>query len=365
MVKSLYVHIPFCRQFCPYCDFPKLLLASGFQDKYTDALLKEDERYLHDHFETIFLGGGTPSCLSLQNLTKLVQTLLKRHGTPLEMTIECNPEDVNPSFVKTVQALGFNRISLGLQTTDDKALKALGRNHTYADCKKAVQLFQQAGITNVSVDFIYGLPHQTMDDIQKDLEAVKEMELPHCSFYALQIEPHTKYFYQHVQTPSPDLLADFYQVIVKNLEKMGLFRYEVSNFARPGYESKHNLCYWHSDDYAAIGIGATSFVNGVREVRTQNLTDYFSGKYLVSQKVEDLRNQEFDFIMLNLRLKTGFSLREYTARFHKDFLKGYGDKLVKLKDFLDIDQERVRVKPKYIYTLDEILVELLNFEGID
>lgn len=365
MVKSLYVHIPFCRKFCSYCDFPKLLLDSNFQDRYIDALLKEDERYFGYDFDTIFLGGGTPSCISLKNIEKLVTNLIKRHGKPCEFSIECNPEDINEEFVSCIKSLEINRVSIGLQTTDNIQLKKLGRNHTYEDCLKSVELLYKNGINNVSVDFIYGLPNQTINDIKKDIEAIKIMNLKHVSFYSLQVEKHTKLYYQHVKEFNGDLLADFYEYINEQLNDLGLKRYEVSNFAIPSYECKHNLCYWKFNDYAAIGIGATSFENGIREVRTQNLTKYFNGEYILDKTIENNETKEFEYLMLNLRLEEGFSLLDFKNRFKSDFLIKYKDKIEKNKEYFDIGTENFKIKSNYIYILNDILLELLDFENVE
>lgn len=158
--KSLYVHIPFCRHFCAYCDFPKVLLSTGFSKKYTTALLEEDKRYAGLSFDTIYLGGGTPSCIQREELKYLLNELVLRHGQPKEFTIECNPEDVDDSFAKLIKECGINRVSLGAQSTDDNLLKDLGRTHRFSDVVRSVKLLQSNGINNVSLDFIYGFEGQ-------------------------------------------------------------------------------------------------------------------------------------------------------------------------------------------------------------
>lgn len=363
--RSLYVHIPFCRSICPYCDFPKVLLSTGFNKDYVSALLKEDERYRGYGFDTIFLGGGTPSALGGEQLKELLGELTKRHGRPKEMTVECNPEDVDLPFAKALREAGVNRVSLGVQTVDDGYLRKLGRNHTFAKALQAVGFLHEVGIDNLSADFIYALPGQTIADVKKDLDGVDQFRyLTHVSFYSLQVEKHTMFYIQGVKTPDSDTLADMYELINRELARKGFLRYEVSNFAKPGYECQHNLCYWHDDPYAAIGMGATSYENGVREVRNRDIVSYMKGAYVLRREAENAQTREFNFLMLNLRLAKGFALSEFTRRFHKDFLVSYAANIAKVSQSLIVDRQRVRVKPEYLYVLDEVLVDLLNFNGV-
>lgn len=359
--KSLYVHIPFCRHFCAYCDFPKVLLSTGFSKKYTTALIEEDKRYVGLSFDTIYLGGGTPSCIQREELKYLLNELVLRHGQPKEFTIECNPEDVDDSFVKLIKECGINRVSLGAQSTDDNLLKDLGRTHRFSDVIRSVKTLQSNGINNVSLDFIYGFEGQKIDDIDNDIDNVIALNIPHVSFYSLQIEPNTIFAIKHKNEPDGDLLADYYEHIVKRLEKAGLYRYEISNFAKPSYESKHNLCYWLSNPYGAIGMGATSFEDNTRITRTRSIEKYLNGQYYWKDEKEDSHDLEFDFLMLNLRLTRGFKLDEFKKRFGKDFLVAYKDKIDLLKDEFIIQDKTVKVKPEKLYVLDSILVDLLNF----
>lgn len=363
--KSLYVHLPFCRHICPYCDFPKLLLATGFANRYASALLAEDlATYPNEPFDTIFIGGGTPSAMPLDDLDRILAALVERHGKPAEFTLEANPEDVNPDLVNVLVSHGVNRVSMGVQTVNAKGLKALGRHHTAADAKKAIDLLRANGIDNVSVDFIYGLPGEGMAELDADLAAVKSWDLPHVSFYALQVEPNTAYAIRHVQAPSGDVLRAEYDRIVSRLESIGLYRYEVSNFAKPGYESKHNLCYWLANPYGAIGLGATSFVDGVRAIRTKSMGDYLAGHWGAHAHRENAKDLEFEYLMLHLRLRQGFSLRDFQSRFGIDFREAYRCKIASLGSALIVSGDTVRVRDDRIYTLDSLLVSLLDFDGL-
>lgn len=362
--RSLYVHIPFCRHICPYCDFPKLLSSTGYQSRYVSALLREDERYSYLHFDTIYLGGGTPSALEPEQLTKIIKTLISRHGAPKELTVECNPEDVDSRMAQLFYSLGVNRVSLGVQSVSDRTLKYLGRRHTAKGAEIALDNLRSAGIDNVSCDFIYGLPGEGRDELLNDLAWVGAHRLTHVSLYALQLEPHTQMYNQGVKEPDQDTLSDDYELINQTLAKSGMRRYEVSNFCLPGYESLHNLCYWKGDAYAAIGYGASSYVDGVREVRTRNMEEYLSGKFVHSAHRESLREQEFDYLMCNLRLDRGFSLEDFESRFGHSFLESYADRIRILGDRLIVEDGRVRVRPDQIYVLDSVLVDLLDFSSL-
>lgn len=336
-------------------------METGLSDRYVEALLNDDEKYLGWDFDTIYIGGGTPSCLSNGQLDRLLSKLVERHGRPIEFTIECNPEDVDENFASTISEYGVNRVSLGGQTTDDDLLARLGRKHRFSDVEKSVSILRRHGIKNISVDFIYGLMGQTLDDIEKDLLAVKELDIPHTSFYSLQIEPNTMLRIQDIQEPDPDFLADCYSLVTERLKSYGLERYEVSNFAKAGYQSLHNKCYWKANPFAAIGMGATSFEDGIRASRTKSIYKYISGDRVWNEESEDQDDLEFEFVMLNLRLAEGFSLNEFGKRFGKDFLVAYEDNIKKVSECLAIEGDIVKVKDEYLYTLDSILVDLLNF----
>lgn len=361
--KSLYVHIPYCRTICPYCDFCKVMLSTGKSELYVGALLNEDRlRYSGYEFETIYIGGGTPSCLDKNLMSTLLSSLIGSHGVPKELTVECNPEDVDREYAEFLKSNGVNRVSLGVQSSNDRTLRKLGRRHFIKGAENAVKVLRDAGIDNVSADFIYGLPYDNIQNIRDDIDWVLKMQLPHCSFYSCQIEPHTIFGNKKLPEPDQDWLDDAYNIICKGLESGGLKRYEISNFANPGYESRHNLCYWHSNPYGAIGLGATSFENGIREVRIKSMKEYLYGNYTLKTESESIQEQEFDYLMLNLRLTQGFSLAEFKERFGHDFLSDYHDKIQALASVLSIENGWVKVIPDKLYVLDSILVDLLKFK---
>lgn len=362
--KSLYVHIPYCRTICPYCDFSKVHASTNNAELYIGALMAEGMRYSKHSFDTIYIGGGTPSVLSLNMVKTLLTGLKYNFGEAKETTFECNPEDVTPELAVVLVENGVNRISLGVQCADNRLLRLLGRRHSIQQAERAIANLREAGITNINADFIYGIPRETADTVRMDLDFVQRNNLPHCSFYSLQIEPHTLFANSGMKERDPDYLKADYDTIVEFLKKIGLERYEVSNFAKPGFESQHNLTYWRALPYAAIGLGATSYVAGVREVRTRSMKEYLKGNFIRRREEVGPADQEFEYLMLNLRLRDGFSLDEFKDRFGKDFLNSYASNLKKVEGQLKIDSGRVSVLPEKLYILDAILVDLLNFSGV-
>ena len=227
---------------------------------------------------------------------------------------------------------------------------------------KAINNIKSVGINNVNMDFIYGLPNQDIEKLKRDIDFALSFDPNHLSFYPLQIEEGTVLFNKNVKEPLQDELDDYYEMIISKLKEKGIERYEISNFAKSGFESKHNLTYWHSDDYYACGLGATGFVDGLRYKNTLNINKYINHEFIYEKNFEDLSDQEFDFLMLNLRLVSGFSLNDFYQRFNHSFLIDYKDEIEKVKDYLDIDEDICKVKEKYLYILDSILVDLLHFK---
>jgi oxygen-independent coproporphyrinogen-3 oxidase len=360
--SALYIHIPFCRSICSYCDFPKLLGQEASEKAYLSALEKELLTIPAGKMRTIYFGGGTPSALAAPLLKEILSFVSQRFGPAEEFSLEANPETVDEEKVQILKETGVSRVSLGAQSFDPDILKILGRSNCLeASVRQAVRLLQQAGITNLNIDFIYGLQAEKKDHIRQEIRQAASWGLKHLSAYALQIEKGTPLFYRPETVKDDDGLADDYDLVRQEAESAGFKRYEVSNFACPGFESRHNLTYWHGDPYYAAGLGAVSFVDGVRLTRTRNIRKYLAGDFEEKEEKEDPADQEFDFLMLNLRLEKGFALTEFQQRFHKDFLVAYQERIKKIPD-LEISGGRVFLKPDSLYILDAVLLDLLDFK---
>lgn len=360
--KALYVHIPFCDRICSYCDFAKVMTGTFSQSAYLDRLFLElDENHIpHDSLSTIYIGGGTPSSLSKENLKRLLSLLHERFPHVREFTMEANPESLSPEKIAVCLENGVNRISLGAQSADDHVLSLLHRNHTVRELVQCTQNLKKAGLQNFNLDFIYGLPDMTMSDLRKDIELSLSFGSTHLSYYSLQIEEGTLLYNRKVASLSDEKMREMYDFILSELERNGYFRYEVSNFSLPGYESLHNLTYWHDEEYYAIGLSAAAYIGKNRFVNTRSMNHYLSGNYHRTIDSLNEKDEELEFLMLNLRLASGFEIQKFDSRFHKDFLTFYQKEIEKVKDYTEIVDSRFRIRKEYLYTMDSILLDLLK-----
>ncbi|RHW41004.1 oxygen-independent coproporphyrinogen III oxidase [Neobacillus notoginsengisoli] len=284
--QSAYIHIPFCHHICHYCDFNKFFLKGQPVDEYLDALDREMmltfERVPAGEMRTIFVGGGTPTALSEGQLEKLGESIKNRFrfGNDVEFTFEGNPGDLSPEKLAVLKSLGVNRLSLGVQSFNDQLLERIGRSHRAKDVYETVENAKNAGFENISLDLIYALPGQTLHDFKETLKTALSLDLPHFSGYSLIVEPKTVFYnlMRKGQLPLPgeDTEAAMYEVLMDEMLKHGLHQYEISNFAKKGYESKHNLTYWKNDEYYGFGAGAHSYVAGIRKSNIGPLNKYLT-----------------------------------------------------------------------------------------
>jgi oxygen-independent coproporphyrinogen-3 oxidase len=362
-VPALYIHIPFCNSICSYCDFPKLLSKTNYQDAYIQRLILELSKIDQKEFETIYIGGGTPSSLSLEQLELLLSFIESRFQVNKEYSFEANPESLSLEKIQLLKKHKVNRVSLGVQTFNEESLKLLNRKHTKKDVFECVSNLQSQGITNINLDFIFGLKIENQSDYLNNILTASKLGVKHISYYSLQIEEGTKLFKTPDVRKDPDDLADDYEYIVKALRENGYHQYEVSNFSLENFESKHNLTYWRNQEYYGIGLGATGLVDSHRIAQNRNILKFIENKDTVLSDVcEDLEETEFNYLMLNLRLVQGFALDEFKEIFKKDFLQAYKSELEDLKDDLIITDKRVSVVPQKLFILDAILVDLLHFK---
>lgn len=330
---GLYIHIPFCKSKCIYCDFYSLPDSGAQMDRYVSALcrqLKEIAQRTSAHeVDTVYFGGGTPSFLGAERLRQIMKTVRKHYRVAkhAEVTLEANPDSAGSW--KTLRALrraGFNRISLGVQSADDGQLKALGRPHTFAEAEAAVAAARRAKIRNISLDLIYGLPGQTMESWRETLEKAAALEPEHLSCYGLKLEEGTPLFKTQdtLDLPGDDLQADMYLWAVRFLAERGWEQYEISNFARPGFASRHNLKYWRLEEYAGFGPGAHSDFGDVRYAYVRDLDGYCRGVAEGADMLSESerippRARDLEYLMLGLRLVQGVERREFEDRFRLPF----------------------------------------------
>lgn len=330
---GLYVHIPFCKQKCMYCDFPAYQNLQDYYETYVYALVQEIDLWVSEHpeskersIDTIYFGGGTPTELSIQQLQMIIDKIKSTFTIDenCHMTIESNPGEVDLQYLTKLVKLGFNRISFGVQTFDDKALTMLHRSHDGEKAIQAVYDAKEAGFTDINIDLIYGLPRQTLEDIQHNLNIVKDLPINHISTYGLQVEVGT-YLYHLVQKnlisiPSESIDESMYDTMMAGLKELGFERYEISNFAKGNSYSRHNLKYWHYVDYLGFGAGAHSFYDGIRRSNNRNVMPYIQAvdRYTMptidTETITKERAQE-DFCFLALRTKWGLDEHKFEERF--------------------------------------------------
>lgn len=330
---GLYVHIPFCKQKCMYCDFPAYQNLQDYYETYVYALVQEIDLWVSEHpeskskpIDTIYFGGGTPTELSIQQLQMIIDKIKSTFTITddCHMTIESNPGEVDLQYLTKLVKLGFNRISFGVQTFDDKALTMLHRSHNGEKAKQAVYDAKEAGFTDINIDLIYGLPRQTLEDIQHNLHILKDLPINHISTYGLQVEVGT-YLYHLVQKnlisiPSESIDEAMYDTMMEGLKELGFERYEISNFAKDSSYSRHNLKYWHYVDYLGFGAGAHSFYDGIRRSNNRNVMPYIQAvdRYTMptidTETITVERAQE-DFCFLALRTKWGLDEQQFNDRF--------------------------------------------------
>ena len=330
---GLYLHVPFCKSKCIYCDFYSLPRAEEKMDEYVRALSRHLEaasaRSEGYRVDTVYLGGGTPSYLGRERLEAVLNAVYKFYhiGEDAEVTLEANPDSVGDQ--KTIRALkeaGINRVSLGVQSADDRMLRLLGRPHTFAQAEGAVAELRQGGIENISLDLIYGLPGQTMAHWQETLERAAALSPEHLSCYGLKVEEGTPLASMEAREaiPDGDAQADFYLWAVRRLEALGYGQYEISNFARPGRCSRHNMKYWTLGEYLGLGPGAHSDLGGVRFAWARDLDAYCRGVEAGGLEPETAeavsRDQRaLEYLMLGLRTANGVSAGAFEGAFQRRF----------------------------------------------
>ena len=374
---GIYIHIPFCKSKCAYCNFYSLSASMG-GDKlipdYQQALTRHIEEYsaqLDGYLiDTVYFGGGTPSHYDTSKLISIL-SVLKNSGHVLldsEITVELNPGDIEKDELVKLRRAGFNRLSIGAQSADDTVLESLGRTHTFADTEKTVKFARQAGFNNISLDIIYGLPSQNKDDWAQTVGRVASLKAEHISCYGLKLEEGTQLFLfkDSPFLPDDDSQADMYLYAVEVLERFGYKQYEVSNFAKRGFESKHNMKYWLGDEYIGFGPGAHSYVGRCRYSFTEDVEEYIEqislGRRIVEhdEAMSDFENAG-EYLMLRLRTAHGISQDEYFSiyRLKMDFILELLEKY-KENGWAQFNEGRWRFTPKGFMLSNRLIGEILE-----
>lgn len=331
---SAYVHIPFCTQICYYCDFSKVFIKNQPVDAYLQALIREFRSYDITELRTLYIGGGTPTSISAVQLDYLLTELIRdlNLNTLEEFTIEANPGDLTVDKIEVLQKSAVNRVSLGVQTFNDKHLKRIGRSHNEAQIYSTIDALKTAGFQNISIDLIYALPGQTMDDVRSNVAKALSLNIPHLSLYSLILEHHTVFMNKmrrgKLHLPTEDLEAEMFEYIISEMERNGFEHYEISNFTKPGFESRHNLMYWDNVEYYGVGAGASGYLDGIRYRNRGPIQHYLKGvsegNARLSEEVLSKNEMMEEELFLGLRKKEGVSIGKFEQKFGTSFEKRYG-----------------------------------------
>ncbi len=356
---GIYVHIPFCKQKCYYCDFLSFAKCNSKIDAYIRALIAEIEKNKNEDVQvsTIYIGGGTPSIICEDYIEQIIETLKNNFNIlkNAEITIEVNPGTVNEEKLQKYKNIGINRLSIGLQSTNDRILKEIGRIHNYEQFVKNYKLARKIGFNNINVDLMLALPNQTIQNLKESIEKIVELNPEHISVYSLILEENTvlEKLVKNgdLKLPSDDTERDMYWYVKNKLEEVGYKHYEISNFAKPNYESKHNVNCWKQMEYLGFGLGAHSYYEDKRYSNTSILDEYIKGENHVQiHEIQNLEDKQKEYMMLGLRKIDGVKISEFKNKFVQNPIYIFRKELEKLEQegLISIDLDEIKLTNKGI-----------------
>lgn len=374
--RSIYIHIPFCEKKCIYCNFRSSTNKSLVND-YIEGLIKEIVLYKDllktSEIETIYIGGGTPSFIDEKYISNIIQTIKKYNDLSevSEMTIEVNPGTLNEQKLKAYKNIGINRLSIGLQSSDNQMLKKIGRIHTFEEARKAYFLARNAGFENISLDLMFGLPGQSLSEFETSINEVIKLNPEHISAYSLKVEEdtplHNLIERKILEVTDEALDRKMYQRLIELLEKNSFDLYEISNFAKKGFQSKHNLAYWKRQEYFGFGLAAHGFINNERYGNTEIFKEYFqmlsnNQKPKSSQNYVTNEDALFEEVMLGLRLKEGIHYKKLNELYNIDFLKNHADTIEFLlnEGLIIIEKNYLKLTLKGMDLSNEVISHLVD-----
>lgn len=363
-VKSVYIHIPFCNSICSYCDFCKIYYNEDIVNKYLDTLIEEiKSEYNGEKLQTIYIGGGTPSCLNYDQLVKLLEILdIFVKEEDCEITFECNIESINKEKLELLYNSKINRLSIGIESFNSDIIKFLNRKHTKEEAINKILMAKEIGFNNINIDLMYAITGESMEILSSDINTILSLDIEHISTYSLIIEPHTVLYNNKIDYIDEDIDYNMYQTICTQLNKNGYKHYEISNFAKEGYYSKHNLTYWNNLEYYGFGAGASGYINNVRYDNTRSITKYINKEYRLKE----------DFLSFNATVENEFilGLRKINGIDLLSFEEKYGFRVTDLKVIKRLLNEKkvvikdgyLSIQHDYIYRENDILINFLDID---
>ena len=367
-MRGLYIHIPFCLKKCKYCDFNSFAFCNEDKKSYLRALFEQMDRYKGEKVDTVFVGGGTPTSLDAEELLVLLEKIRSTFviSSDAEFTVEMNPKTVDKEKLTIMKENGVNRLSVGVQSFNDDELEKIGRIHTGEDAIETVKLIKEYGFDNFSIDLMSALPGQTMETFRQNLETATSLGTTHISCYSLILEEGTplyeEYLRGEISIPDEDTEREMYDIAVEFLKENGYERYEVSNFAKAGYQSAHNIKYWQCKEYIGIGLSAHSYIDGVRFSNTDDFDNYIEGDFTKYNEEKLSQNDMMsEFMFMGLRMDCGVSKDEFKNRFGEEIEKIFSAPLIKFKDMGMIEGKDgfYRISDKGIGVSNTIMCEFI------
>ena len=359
---SVYIHIPFCSNICSYCDFSKMFYNKKYVEKYLEVL--EDEiksRYKGELVKTLYIGGGTPSSLDEKELERLFEIIkIFKLSKDYEFTIEANVENLTEEKIRFFKENKVNRVSLGVQTFDNDNLICLNRKHTKEEVFNVVKLLKENSINNINIDLIYGI-NNNIEKVKKDIDYFFQLDIPHISCYSLIIEDNTTLKNNNTQYIDEDIEYEMYKYIEKILENNNYIHYEISNYAKKNYESKHNLVYWDNEYYYGFGLSAVSYIDDYRTTNTKNLSKYLNKEYICSKEFENKERSMDNELMLGLRKLEGINLLNFKKKYKCNLEDVYNIEDLLEEKYLIKEKDYLRINKEYIYLSNEILLKIKQY----
>ena len=358
---GIYIHIPFCVRKCDYCDFVSYCDKSNLVEVYIEKLKEEIQTNLNNKdykIKTIYIGGGTPSSIASKYIIDILNVIktsvgVAAFGDPkIEITIELNPGTVTEDKLLDYKNAGINRLSIGLQETNNEILKQIGRIHTYEEFEQTYNLARNIGFKNINVDLMIGLPNQRIANIKESLKTLIKLNSEHISVYSLILEEGTKLYKKYeekqIELPDEELERNMYWYVKNTLEKNGYIHYEISNFAKEGYESKHNNSCWNQEEYMGFGVNAHSYVDGIRYSNTESLEEYIDNESKIIHEKQTLEDMQKEYMLLGLRKIAGVSIKTFKNKFGENPIFIFRNELSKLveEDLIIIDGDNIKLTNK-------------------
>ena len=378
---GIYIHVPFCRSKCYYCDFcSKCGSGAEMIEAYVEAACREIDKVAEKIrcggacenkplpiADTIYFGGGTPTLLTVEQFERLLDAVKRNFGIAegAEITAEANPKTADREKLAAMRRAGINRLSIGMQSTHDNELRALGRIHNFADFERIFADAREVGFDNISADLMYGIPEQTAESFAESVRRIASMDPEHISSYCLTVEEGTSFYRRRdsLSLPDEDAVASMYREMSNILSENGYNKYEISNFAKVGRESRHNLKYWEYDDYIGIGPAAHSFFGGVRSSHSRDIEGYIRGEDIIDD-IQKIEGDEAisEYVMLAMRLSHGVDTAKFKAKFGLDFYEKFGGKIAKFSpEFIEKNEKNCRFTSEGMFVSNYILSEMLDF----